>query len=149
MNETQNEALGVQLARVASQLSALASNVDDIKQAVQAIPALDRSIAEMTIHSSNARRDIDLLWARVEAERSGRDELEAAVDAVDDKVDEMKHTARGAIWVLGIVFGVVQVCFAGSIAWVFTHINEGDALNRLQQQRLEILEQAVNRGLKG
>ncbi|MFP3547712.1 hypothetical protein SB748_30495, partial [Rhizobium sp. SIMBA_035] len=74
MNETQNEALGVQLARVASQLSALASNVDDIKQAVQAIPALDRSIAEMTIHSSNARRDIDLLWARVEAERSGRDE---------------------------------------------------------------------------
>ncbi|MFP3599905.1 hypothetical protein, partial [Chryseobacterium sp. SIMBA_029] len=87
-----------------------------IKQAVQAIPALDRSIAEMTIHSSNARRDIDLLWARVEAERSGRDELEAEVDAVDDKVDEMKHTARGAIWVLGIVFGVVQVCFAGSIA---------------------------------
>jgi hypothetical protein len=46
------------------------------------------------------------------------------------------------------VFGIVQTFLVGSIVWVFTHINEGDILNRLQQQRIEVLEQNVAKGTK-
>ncbi|ORC44453.1 hypothetical protein B2G74_33130 [Burkholderia sp. A27] len=74
-----------------------------------------------------------------------RDALEAQIGGVDDRVAAMKNTARGAMWVLGIVLGIVQTFLVGSIVWVFTHINEGDILNRLQQQRLEVLEQTVTR----
>lgn len=52
------------------------------------------------------------------------------------------------MWVLGIVLGIVQTFLVGSIVWVFTHINEGDMLNRLQQQRLELLEQTMTKGTK-
>jgi hypothetical protein len=99
----------------------------------------------MSIHNQNARKDIELLWTRVDEGKKERDALEAQIGGVDDRVAAMKNTARGAMWVLGIVLGIVQTFLVGSIVWVFTHINEGDILNRLQQQRLEVLEQTVTR----
>ncbi|MFM0649904.1 hypothetical protein PQR14_36805, partial [Paraburkholderia bryophila] len=92
---------------------------------------------------------IELLWVRVDAGRTERealgDELGAQIDDVDERVAAMKNTARGAMWVLGIVLGVVQTFLVGSIVWVFTHVNEGDILNRLQQQRIEELEKTLSR----
>ncbi|RKF36162.1 hypothetical protein [Paraburkholderia fungorum] len=148
MGEQHNNDLAVQIARFGEQLRSVAASLEDIKTSVQPVAALDRAIAEMAIHNQNARKDIELLWARVAEGKKERDALEQQIGDVDDRVAAMKNTARGAMWVLGIVLGIVQTFLVGSIVWVFTHINEGDILNRLQQQRLEVLEQTVTRGTK-
>ncbi|MCX4139350.1 hypothetical protein M0D68_14240 [Paraburkholderia sp. SEWSISQ10-3 4] len=138
----------MQIARFGEQLRSVAASLEDIKTSVQPVAALDRAIAEMAIHNQNARKDIELLWARVTEGKKDRDALVQQIGDVDDRVAAMKNTAKGAMWVLGIVLGIVQTFLVGSIVWVFTHINEGDILNRLQQQRLEVLEQTVTRGTK-
>jgi hypothetical protein len=145
MGEQHNNDLAVQIARFGEQLRSVAASLEDIKTSVQPVAALDRAIAEMSIHNQNARKDIELLWARVAEGKKERDALEQQIGDVDDRVAAMKNTARGAMWVLGIVFGIVQTFLVGSIVWVFTHINEGDILNRLQQQRLEVLEQTMTK----
>lgn len=148
MGEQHNNDLAVQIARFGEQLRSVAASLEDIKTSVQPVAALDRAIAEMSIHNQNARKDIELLWARVDEGKKERDALEEQIGGVDDRVAAMKNTARGAMWVLGIVLGIVQTFLVGSIVWVFTHINEGDILNRLQQQRLEVLEQTMTKGTR-
>ncbi len=119
MGDQQNGDLVVQIARFGEQLRNVAASVEDIKLSVKPVAALDRAIAEMSIHNQNARKDIELLWARVDAGRTERealgDELGAQIDGVDERVAAMKNTARGAMWVLGIVLGVVQTFLVGSI----------------------------------
>jgi hypothetical protein len=148
MGEQQNTSLAVQIARLGEQLRSVAASLEDIKTSVQPVAVLDRAIAEMSIHNQNARKDIELLWGRVGEAKKERDALEAQISGVEDGVAAMRNTARGAMWVLGIVLGIVQTFLVGSIVWVFTHINEGDILNRLQQQRIEVLEQNVAKGTK-
>ncbi|AXL49184.1 hypothetical protein DSC91_000906 [Paraburkholderia caffeinilytica] len=145
MGEQHNNDLAVQIARFGEQLRSVAASLEDIKTSVQPVAALDRAIAEMAIHNQNARKDIELLWARVTEGKKERNALVQQIGDVDDRVAAMKNTAKGAMWVLGIVLGIVQTFLVASIVWVFTHINEGDILNRLQQQRLEVLEQAVTK----
>lgn len=148
MGEQHNNDLAVQIARFGEQLRSVAASLEDIKTSVQPVAALDRAIAEMSIHNQNARKDIELLWTRVDEGKKERDALEAQIGSVDDRVAAMKNTAKGAMWVLGIVLGIVQTFLVASIVWVFTHINEGDILNRLQQQRIELLEQTITKGTK-
>lgn len=145
MGEQHNNDLAVQIARFGEQLRSVAASLEDIKTSVQPVAALDRAIAQMSIHNQNARKDIELLWVRVDEGKKERDALEQQIGDVDDRVAAMRNTAKGAMWVLGIVLGIVQTFLVGSIVWVFTHINEGDILNRLQQQRLEVLEQTMTR----
>ncbi|MGQ7939068.1 hypothetical protein [Paraburkholderia sp. D1E] len=145
MGEQHNNDLAVQIARFGEQLRSVAASLEDIKTSVQPVAALDRAIAQMSIHNQNARKDIELLWARVDEGKKERDALEQQIGSVDDRVAAMRNTAKGAMWVLGIVLGIVQTFLVGSIVWVFTHINEGDILNRLQQQRLEVLEQTMTK----
>ena len=145
MGEQHNNDLAVQIARFGEQLRSVAASLEDIKTSVQPVAALDRAIAQMSIHNQNARKDIELLWARLAEGKKERAALEDQIGSVDERVAAMKNTARGAMWVLGIVLGIVQTFLVGSIVWVFTHINEGDILNRLQQQRLEVLEQTMTR----
>ena len=148
MGDQHNNDLAIQIARFGEQLRSVATSVEDIKSSVKPVAALDRAIAEMSIHNQNARKDIELLWARVDEGKKEREALEERIGEVDDRVAAMKNTAKGAMWVLGVVLGIVQTFMVGSIVWVFTHINEGDILNRLQQQRLEVLEQTMTKGTK-
>ncbi|MFM0598148.1 hypothetical protein [Paraburkholderia dilworthii] len=146
MGDQHNNDLAVQIARFGEQLRSVAASLEDIKTSVQPVAALDRAIAEMSIHNQNARKDIELLWARLDEGKKERAALEDQIGGVDEKVAAMKNTARGAMCVLGIVLGIVQTFLVGSIVWVFTHINEGDILNRLQQQRIEELEKTLSKG---
>ncbi|TCK43483.1 hypothetical protein B0G84_1819 [Paraburkholderia sp. BL8N3] len=148
MGDQHNNDLAIQIARFGEQLRSVATSVEDIKSSVKPVAALDRAIAEMSIHNQNARKDIELLWGRVDEGKKEREALEERIGEVDDRVAAMKNTAKGAMWVLGVVLGIVQTFMVGSIVWVFTHINEGDILNRLQQQRLEVLEQTMTKGTK-
>ncbi|KWB69220.1 hypothetical protein [Burkholderia ubonensis] len=148
MGDERQEGLAVQMATLAQQMRSVASSVEDIKRSVQPFADLDRRLAEMAVRAETVREDVGLLWTRSRAEERSRGELAGAIAEVDRKVDAMKNKATGAMWVLGVCLGVVQTFLVGSIVWVFTHINEGDALNRLQQQRIDVLEQAIGRGGK-
>ncbi|HGL6718916.1 hypothetical protein NTJ56_13605 [Burkholderia contaminans] len=148
MGDEKQEGLAVQIATLTQQMRAVAASVEDIKRSVQPFADLDRRLAEMAVRAETMREDVGLLWSRSRAEERARAELADEIADVDRKVDAMKNKATGAMWVLGVCLGVVQTFLVGSIVWVFTHINEGDALNRLQQQRIDLLEQAVSRGGK-
>lgn len=148
MSDQQNKDLAVQIARFGEQLRNLAAGVEDIKTSVKPVAALDRAIAEMSIHNQNARKDIESLWQRIDEGQKERSALEEGIGAVDGRVSEMTSAAKGAMWVLAIVFGALQTMMLAAIVWVFTHINEGDILNRLQQQRIDELERLVNKELR-
>ncbi|MGU7780469.1 hypothetical protein [Burkholderia sp. PU8-34] len=146
MGDEKQEGLAVQIATLTQQMRSIATSVEDIKRSVQPFADLDRRLAEMAVRAETMRDDVNLLWGRSRADERARGELAAKVADVDRKVDAMKNKATGAMWVLGVCLGVVQTFLVGAIVWVFTHINEGDALNRLQQQRIDLLEQALGRG---
>ncbi len=129
-------------------LRPVAASVEDIKRSVQPFADLDRGFAEMRVRAESVREDVGLLWARSQAEERARLDQAGDIAEVDRKVDAMRNRATGAVWVLGIGLGAVQAFVVGSIVWVFTHVNEADVLNRLQQQRIETLELAIGRGGK-
>ncbi|WGS45712.1 hypothetical protein LFL97_23680 [Burkholderia sp. JSH-S8] len=148
MGDEKREGLAVQIATLTQQMRAVAQSVEDIKRSVQPFADLDRRLAEMAVRAETVREDVGLLWSRSRSEERVRNELAGEIADVDRKVDAMKNKATGAMWVLGICMGAVQAFLFGSIVWVFTHINEGDALNRMLQQRIDVLEQAMGRGGK-
>ncbi|TKC83822.1 hypothetical protein FAZ69_22580 [Trinickia terrae] len=148
MGDEKQEGLAVQIATLTQQVRSVAASVEEIKRSVQPVAALDRRLAEMAVRAETMREDVSVLWSSSRADELARSELGDDIADVDRKVDAMKNKATGAMWVLGVCLGLVQTFLVGSIVWVFTHINEGDALNRLQQQRIDLLEQAIGRGGK-
>ncbi len=84
MGEQHNNDLAVQIARFGEQLRSVAARLEDIKTSVQPVAALDRALAEMSIHNQNARKDIELLCARVDEGKKERDALEAQICDVDE-----------------------------------------------------------------
>lgn len=66
------------------------------------MPALNRAITEMAIHDQNARKDIELLWVRVDEGKTEHDALEEEIDVVDGRVSETKSTAKGAMWDISV-----------------------------------------------
>ncbi|WP_186267587.1 hypothetical protein [Burkholderia gladioli] len=148
MGGEKQEGLAVQIATLTQQMRSVAASVEDIKRSVQPFADLDRGFAEMRVRAESVREDVGLLWARSQAEERARLDQASDIAEVDRKVDAMRNRATGAVWVLGIGLGAVQAFVVGSIVWVFTHVNEADVLNRLQQQRIETLELAIGRGGK-
>ncbi|WP_186190460.1 hypothetical protein [Burkholderia gladioli] len=148
MGDEKQEGLAVQIATLTQQMRSVAASVEDIKRSVQPFADLDRGFAEMRVRAESVREDVGLLWTRSQAEERARLDQAGDIAEVDRKVDAMRNRATGAVWVLGIGLGAVQAFVVGSIVWVFTHVNEADVLNRLQQQRIETLELAIGRGGK-
>jgi regulator of replication initiation timing len=128
------------LAQLKEQVANVAASVDAIKISVAQVVVLDRTIAELNIHNQNLRDDVKMLWVRSDAHKDKHDQLKTADDTIDGKVEALSNRARGAMWVLGIMLGTFQAIVLASMAWVFTHVNDADVTNRLQQQRIEQLE---------
>lgn len=143
-NDSNTNDLAVALAQLKEQLKNVASSVEQIKSSVAQVVALDRTIAELSIHNQNLRDDVKLLWTRIDEHKSAHERHRTAVDTVDDKVEALTNKARGAMWVLGITLGTFQTIVLVSLAWVFNHVNDSDVTNKLQQQRIEQLEQRSN-----
>lgn len=147
MPESDNSTdLAVALAQLKEQLRNVASSVEDIKSAVGQVVALDRTIAELSIHNQNLRDDVKLIWTRVDKAKSDRDALERAIEAAEAKTDALANRAKGALWAIGVLLGAFQAIVLASMAWVFTHVSDADMTNRLQQQRIEQLEAQQQKG---
>jgi regulator of replication initiation timing len=142
-SEKTSDSVAAQLARMEIQMTSLAEKVEDIKVNVTQIAKLDKTIAEVVIHNGHARENIDQLWKQVAESRQKHELAITRIADVEKKTDEAINKAKGAGWVIGIVFGTVQVLVVSSMAWVFTNVQESLVINRLQNESISRIEAQI------
>ena len=135
--------LAVQMAALREQMKNMASSVEAIKISVAQIVPLDKTIAELSIHKDSTQRDLDLLWTRHDQCKERDDKLKVDIDGVDSKIEAFQNSFNGGMKVFLAMFGIVQACIMGSVIWVFTHVNDADMVNKLQDQRIQQIEQQM------
>lgn len=135
--------LAVQMAALREQMKNMASSVEAIKVSVAQIVPLDKTIAELGIHKDSTQRDLDLLWQRHDQGKERDEKLKTDIDTVDSKIEAFQNSFNGGMKVFLTMFGLVQACIMGSVIWVFTHVNDADMVNRLQDQRIQQIEQQM------
>lgn len=151
---TENNAneIHAQMSRLETQIAALTDKVEDIKTSVTQIAKLDKTIAEVVIHNSHARENIETLWRQVEEIKNRVEHTNTRITTVENDTNENINKAKGAGWAFGIMFGVIQVLVVASVVWVFTNVQEGIIANRLQNDQLQRLDVTVKelvvRGIK-
>lgn len=132
-----------QLARLEIQIKLLIEQVAEIKTNVTQIAKLDKTIAEVVIHSDNSRQSIDHLWKAIRDNQTRYEQSVDRIAEVESKTNEAINKAKGASWVIGIVFGTVQVLVISSMAWVFTNVQESLVINRLQSESISRMESQI------
>jgi len=149
--EASNE-IHAQMSRLETQIASLTEKVEDIKVNVTQIAKLDKTIAEVVIHNSHARENIETLWRQVEEIKNRVEHTNSRITTVETETNENINKAKGAGWAFGIMFGVIQVLVVSSVIWVFSNVQESMIANRLQNdqiQRLDItVKELVIRGNK-
>ena len=135
MSAEQQE-FAIELTQLREQIKSVATDIGDIKTAISQIVTLDKTLAELTIHNQTAQKNMDALWVKY-------DELKSKTTTMDHEVKSFVNRFRGGALVLGLMGGAVQAAVFGVTMWVFSHVSEGDIVNRLQQQRIEQLEKRL------
>lgn len=150
--ENNSNEMHAQMSRLETQIASLTEKVEDIKVNVTQIAKLDKTIAEVVIHNSHARENIETLWRQVEEIKNRVEHTNSRINAVETETNENINKAKGAGWAFGIMFGVIQVLVVSSVIWVFSNVQESMIANRLQNdqiQRLDItVKELVIRGQK-
>lgn len=129
----------VQLAELRQQMTAMGNSVDEIKSSVKEVIALDRTIAELSIHYQQQGKEIQTQWTKIDVNHK-------EIEAVDRKADEWINKGRGAWFTLMILGGLAQAVVLGSVAYTFGHLRTAEDTVLLMNQRVIQLEQT--RGLK-
>jgi hypothetical protein len=128
------------------QVRYIVEEIGHIRSNVQQIGLLDKTIAELMIHSQNAQVDLSKIWSRVDENRGSGQLLDAKIDReikiVDTKIEKMMSSWRAGVAVATILLTLFQSIIGGSIYWIFSHVSEGEVVNRLQQQSIESLQES-------
>lgn len=135
MSAEQQE-FAIELSQLREQIKFVASDIGDIKTAISQIVTLDKTLAELTIHNQMAQKNMDALWVKY-------DELKTKTTTMDHEVKSFVNRFRGGAWVMALMGGAVQAAVFGVTMWVFSHVTDGDIVNKLQQQRIEQLEKRL------
>ena len=135
MSAEQQE-FAIELSQLREQIKFVASDIGDIKTAISQIVTLDKTLAELTIHNQMAQKNMDALWVK-------HDELKTKTTTMDHEVKSFVNRFRGGALVIGVMGGAVQAAVFGVTMWVFSHVTDGDIVNKLQQQRIEQLEKRL------
>ena len=135
MSAEQQE-FAIELSQLREQIKFVASDIGDIKTAISQIVTLDKTLAELTIHNQTAQKNMDALWTKY-------DELKTKTTTMDNEVKSFVNRLRGGALVIGVMGGAVQAAVFGVTMWVFSHVTDGDIVNKLQQQRIEQLEKRL------
>lgn len=135
MSAEQQE-FAIELSQLREQIKFVASDISDIKTAISQIVTLDKTLAELTIHNQTAQKNMEALWTKY-------DELKTKTTTMDHEVKSFVNRFRGGALVIGVMGGAVQAAVFGVTMWVFSHVTDGDIVNKLQQQRIEQLEKRL------
>ena len=134
MQDMEEKEMLVQLAELRQQMTAMGNSVDEIKSSVKEVIALDRTIAELSIHYQMQSKEIQTQWGRIDTNHKN-------IDAVERKADEWINKGRGAWFTLMILGGVAQVAVLGCVAYTFNHLRAAEDSVLLINQRVIQLEQ--------
>lgn len=146
MNSMSSEtAVAVELAALKEKVGSMLTTVEDIKHAVQQVVAVDRTVAEHSIHLDGAKKSIDTMWTRIDQVKQADEEQSRSIAAVAEKSEEFKNTWNGAAKAAGGIFGVLQVVLISVCGWLFSLVVDGDRTNVKQQLLIEQLEGKVFR----
>ena len=135
MSAEQQE-FAIELSQLREQIKFVASDIGDIKTAISQIVTLDKTLAELTIHNQTAQKNMDALWTKY-------DELKTKTTTMDHEVKSFVNRFRGGALAIGVMGGAAQAAVFGVTMWVFSHVTDGDIVNKLQQQRIEQLEKRL------
>jgi len=126
----------IELTQLREQIKSVAADICDIKTDISQIITLDKTLAELTIHNQMAQKNMDTLWVKY-------DELKSKTSTMDHEVKAFMNRFQGGARVLALIGGTIQAAVLGVTMWVFSHVNDGNVVNRLQQQRIEQLEKRL------
>lgn len=123
----------VKLARMQQQMASVVETVARIERKVDEVVTLDRTIVKLQSDAKHAASEMATQWGRI-------DSLQREVGDVDSKADKWINTARGAWWMLIVLGGAIQVAVAGSVAWVFSNVQDLREHRAVFENRLTKLE---------
>ena len=135
--------VAVAIASLQEQMNGVMGTLEEIKESMAQLISIDRTVAELLIHKDSAKRDIEMLWVRHDEAKARDDKLKERIDEVDRGHEKFVNTFNGGMRVFLAIAGILQASIIGSVIWAFTHIGDGDTLNRVQEQRIQVLEQQV------
>lgn len=135
---TNNTPVAIEALR--QQMGQVMGTLDEIKQTLGQLVQIDRSVAELIIHKDSARRDITLLWERHDEGKTRDDELKDKIGDVKRDHEAFVNTFNGGMKVFLAIIGIFQATMLGGVIWVFSQVNDGITVNRLQEQRIQSLE---------
>lgn len=118
-----NKEFLVKLGRLEEKTTSIAESVDEIKSSMKIIERFSGDIAALKIHTETIFESTNKLSANV------------------DLLKDTNSRIKGG----GQVLAVFQVVLIAAIFWVFSHVSEADSLSRLQAQKIEQLEQILNK----
>lgn len=127
---------GVVLAKLQQEMSGLREDVQDIKRALAAIATLDKTIAELVIHTNHTQVNIQKQWEVI-------DTFRARINDCDNAVTELKSTWKGGTLVGGALIGVIQIAVVGFVAYVFDSSADGARVDAVHEHRIQRAEEQL------
>lgn len=119
----------VQLAELRQQMTAMGNSVDEIKSSVKEVIALDRTIAELSIHYQQQGKEIQTQWGKIDANHR-------EIENVERKADEWINKGRGAWFTLMLLGSLAQAAVLGCVAYTFTHLRAAEDSILVMNQRI-------------
>ena len=139
----EDQDVAVAIAQMREQMNGVMGTLEEIKESMAQLISIDRTVAELLIHKDSAKRDIEMLWTRLDDAKVRDDKLKERIDIVDREHEKFVNTFNGGMRVFLTIAGILQASVIGAVIWAFTHIGDADTLNRVQEQRIQVLEQQV------
>lgn len=136
-------AVAVELAALKEKVGSMLTTVEDIKTAVQQIVAIDRTVAQHSIHLDQTRKDIGTVFARIDEGKIADEQLGKTIAMVAEKGEEFKNQWSGATRAAGLILGFLQVVFVATCGWLFSLVIDADRANVRQQMLIDQLERKV------
>lgn len=124
----------IQLAELRQQMTSMSTAVEEIKSSVKEVIALDRTIAELSIHYQMQSKEIQTQWGKIDTNHT-------AIEAVERKADGWINKGRGAWFTLMILGSLAQAAVLGCVAYTFSHLRAAEDSILLINQRIIQIEQ--------
>lgn len=146
------------MSAVNEQLKNLVEGSQRTERNLGRLDDLHRLVVELKVTAENNKSTFTRLFDRLEKVESAIEREDAKdagmqtaialkadtslVNAVDGKVDGWINQFKGAAVVASVVIALIQATLLGGVAYVITHLQNGETQIALMQQRLEQMERS-------
>ena len=130
-----------QIAKIQQQLVHILESISDVKKTLNTLTTIEKTVSELQIHTVSHKSEIEILRGYI-------DKTKETTVLTNEKVNGILDKAKGAMWVFGTCFGIFQSIIIISLVWAVTSIFDATLVNKLQQQRIEVIESLFKNNFK-